>query len=193
MARLFVWAGSPECVRSTVSSVAERLWDRIDPYLAAEGVELDDVEVLGGGQILRVTVDSDEAIGVDTIADLSRGISRILDDEDPFKRSYTLEVSSPGLERKLTRPRHYEKSVGREGLLLEKANGARPCVSFRSTVRHRGDRSRCLLQPDCRSGLCRPSSPDGRPLPRSRDCAWRSAQPKRCAPTSYASRNPLEV
>ena len=97
-----------------MSSVAERLWDRIDPYLAAEGVELDDVEVLGGGQILRVTVDSDEAIGVDTIADLSRGISRILDDEDPFKRSYTLEVSSPGLERKLTRPRHYEKSVGRE-------------------------------------------------------------------------------
>ena len=97
-----------------MTSVAERLWDQIDPYLSAEGVELDDVEVLGGGQIVRVTVDADGGLGVDTIADLSRGISRILDDDDPVSGSYTLEVSSPGLERKLTRPRHYEKSIGRE-------------------------------------------------------------------------------
>lgn len=97
-----------------MSSVADRLWDRIDPYVAAEGIELDDVEVLGGGQIVRVTVDRPEPIGVDTIADLSRGISRLIDEEDPFKGSFTLEVSSPGLERKLNRPRHYEKSIGRE-------------------------------------------------------------------------------
>ena len=82
-----------------MSSVAERLWDRIDPYVAAEGVELDDVEVLGGGQIVRVTVDADGALGVDTIADLSRGISRLIDEDDPFPGSYTLEVSSPGLDR----------------------------------------------------------------------------------------------
>jgi ribosome maturation factor RimP len=97
-----------------VSSVAERLWERIDPYVAAEGVELDDVEVLGGGQIVRVTVDGDTSLGVDTIAELSRGISRLIDEEDPFPGSYTLEVSSPGLERRLTRPRHYEKALSRE-------------------------------------------------------------------------------
>ena len=97
-----------------MSRVTERLWDQIDPYLAAEGVELDDVEVLGGGQIVRVTVDADGGLGVDTIADLSRGISRILDEDEPVSGSYTLEVSSPGLERKLARPRHYHKSVGRE-------------------------------------------------------------------------------
>jgi len=97
-----------------VSSVQERLWDRIDPYLSAEGVELDDVEVLGGGQIVRVTVDAQDSLGVDMIADLSRGISRLLDEEDPVKGSYTLEVSSPGLERKLRRPRHYDKSVGKD-------------------------------------------------------------------------------
>ncbi len=97
-----------------MSSIAERLWDRIDPYVATEGVELDDVEVLGGGQIVRVTVDGPDPIGVDTIADLSHGISRLIDDEDPIKGPFTLEVSSPGLERKLTRPRHYEKSIGRE-------------------------------------------------------------------------------
>lgn len=113
MARLFVWVGlSFRCVRSMVSSVVERLWDRIDPYVAAEGVELDEVEVLGGGQIVRVTVDAEDSLDIDLIADLSRGISRIIDEEDPFPGSYTLEVSSPGLERKLTRPRHYEKSIG---------------------------------------------------------------------------------
>jgi ribosome maturation factor RimP len=94
-----------------VSSVAQKLWDRIDPYVAAEGIELDDVEILGGGQIVRVTVDSDKTVGVDLIAELSRGISRLIDDDDPFKGSYTLEVTSPGLERKLTRPRHFEKSI----------------------------------------------------------------------------------
>ncbi len=93
-------------------SVVDRLWDRIGPYVAAEDVELDDVEVLGGGQIVRVTVDADEPLGVDRIAELSRGISRIIDEEDPFPTSYTLEVSSPGLERRLRRPRHYDKSIG---------------------------------------------------------------------------------
>ncbi len=95
-------------------SVVDRLWDRIGPYVAAEDVELDDVEVLGGGHIVRVTVDADEPIGVDRIAELSRGISRLIDEEDPIDTSYTLEVSSPGLERRLRRPRHYEKSIGRQ-------------------------------------------------------------------------------
>lgn len=94
-------------------SVAEALWDRIDPYLAAEDVELDDVEVLGGGKIVRITVDAESGLGVDRIAELSRGISRLIDDEDPFPGSYTLEVSSPGLERKLRLPRHFEKATGR--------------------------------------------------------------------------------
>jgi ribosome maturation factor RimP len=48
------------------------------------------------------------------IAELSRGIGRLLDADDPIKSAYTLEVSSPGLERKLTRQRHYEKSIGRD-------------------------------------------------------------------------------
>ena len=97
-----------------MASIAEQLWDRIEPYVAAEDVELDDVEVLGGGQIVRVTLDAAEPIGVDTIADLSKGIGRLIEEDDPIKGSYTLEVSSPGLERKLNRARHYEKSVGRD-------------------------------------------------------------------------------
>ncbi|MFV1971131.1 MAG: ribosome maturation factor RimP [Acidimicrobiia bacterium] len=97
-----------------MASVQDRLWDRIDPYVAAEGIELDDIEVLGGGQIVRVTVDAGSPIGVDMIAELSKGIGRLIEDDDPFSGAYTLEVSSPGLERKLTRANHYSKSIGRD-------------------------------------------------------------------------------
>lgn len=98
-----------------MGAVADRLWSEVESYVAAERLELDDLEVLGEGpgRIVRVTLDG-ESLGVDRIADLSRGLSRMLDDIDPFEGSYTLEVSSPGLERKLRRPRHYEKSIGSE-------------------------------------------------------------------------------
>ncbi len=96
--------------------VVERLWELFDPYLAAEGVELDDLRLggPGGGKLLKVTVDAPGGIGVDRIAALSQGLSRLLDDEDPVPGAYRLEVTSPGLERKLHRPAHYRKSVGRE-------------------------------------------------------------------------------
>lgn len=99
-----------------MSSLADRLWSQVEAYVAAEHLELDDLEVLGSegsGRIVRVTLDG-ESLEVGRIADLSRGLSRMFDEIDPFEGSYTLEVSSPGLERKLRRPRHYEKSIGSE-------------------------------------------------------------------------------
>ena len=93
----------------------ERLWAVVEPYVAAEGIELDDLEIVGKepGVVVRVTLDADEGVGVDKLAELSRRLSRLFDEEDPVAGSYTLEVSSPGLERKLRRPRHFEKSVGK--------------------------------------------------------------------------------
>ena len=93
-----------------------RLWQVLEPYLAAEGVELDDLEVRGRGRgrMLRVVVDADGGVGMDRIAELSRGLSRLLDEADPIDDSYTLEVTSPGLERRLRRPAHYRKAVGRD-------------------------------------------------------------------------------
>ena len=93
----------------------ERLWAVVEPYVAAEGIELDDLEIVGKepGVVVRVTLDADEGVGVDKLAELSRRMSRLFDEEDPVAGSYTLEVSSPGLERKMRRPRHFEKSVGR--------------------------------------------------------------------------------
>ncbi|HSG80469.1 MAG TPA: ribosome maturation factor RimP [Acidimicrobiia bacterium] len=96
--------------------MTDRLWDRLEPFLAAEGVELDDLDVRGQGpgRIVRVTVDAEGGVGVDRIAEISRGLSRALDDEDSLSGPFTLEVSSPGLERDLRRPTHYRKAVGRE-------------------------------------------------------------------------------
>ena len=99
-----------------MSDAAGRLWQLIEPYVAAEGIELDDLEIVGGSKvsIVRVVIDADAPIDVDRLARISRGVSRLLDEADPFPGAYTLEVSSPGLERKLRTPRHYTKSIGRE-------------------------------------------------------------------------------
>lgn len=102
------------CGASQVTQVAD-IWDLVEPYLAAERLELDDLELtgLGKGRVLRVTVDGEE-VTIDRLADLSEGLSRLLDHESDLEGQYRLEVSSPGLERKLKRPSHYLKSVGRE-------------------------------------------------------------------------------
>lgn len=89
----------------------DRLRETIDAFLAEERVELDDFEL--SGRTLRVVVDADGGVDLDHIAELSRGVSRLLDEHDElFPSSYNLEVTSPGLERKLRLPRHYEKSIG---------------------------------------------------------------------------------
>ena len=110
-----------------------RLWGLIEPYLAAEGVELDDLQVRGGGgaRLVRVTVDAAGGIDVEAVARLSQGLSRLLDEADVVPGAYTLEVGSPGLERDLRRPAHYRKALGREVVVTTRDDvaGAR---------RHRG-------------------------------------------------------
>lgn len=92
--------------------VSVSLWDHIERYLSAEDVELDDLR--WSGRVLKITVDAEGGVDVDRIAELSRGIARMLDDEPSLTDAYTLEVGSPGLERPLRRPSHYHKAIGRE-------------------------------------------------------------------------------
>lgn len=91
------------------------IWEAVGNYLSAEHLELDDVELSGRGQgtILRIVVDG-EGVDVERLAEVSRGLSRLLDKEVGLDDPYQLEVTSPGLERKLRRPSHYAKAVGRE-------------------------------------------------------------------------------
>ncbi len=97
----------------------------IEDWLAAEQLELFDLELLGRGpgRILRVTIDSREeggSVDVDRLAELSGGLSRLVD--TLVDGDFQLEVSSPGLERPLRSPRHYVRSVGRE-VALKVADG----------------------------------------------------------------------
>src|SRR4029453_18341078 len=68
------------------------------------------------GPVLRVVVDSPPGGGagldLDVLADATRAVSRALDEADPITGRYTLEVTSPGLERTLRRPEHFERAVG---------------------------------------------------------------------------------
>ncbi len=86
----------------------------LEPGVSALGFELVDVELAGGGghQTLRVYIDSPEGVDVDDCVGVSRQLSAILDVEDPIAGEYSLEVSSPGLDRPLVTPAHYRRFVG---------------------------------------------------------------------------------
>jgi ribosome maturation factor RimP len=88
----------------------------VEPLLEREGVDLVDLELKGapGRQVLRVFVDVDGGITIDQCVLLSRKISDLLDRKDPIPGKYRLEVSSPGVDRPLTRPRDFQRNIGRE-------------------------------------------------------------------------------
>ena len=92
-------------------SEADELLALVEPLVTAAGLELFDVEVLP--RLVRVTVDRDGGgVDLDTISDLTSALSSLLDGHDPLPGSYSLEVSSPGLERPLRRPAHYRRFEG---------------------------------------------------------------------------------
>ena len=103
-------ASGPGAVVAEGASAAERVRDLAAPLVEAESARLYDVEHNGG--VLRVLVDADGGIGLDAITRLARAIGRELDEHDPIPGRYTLEVSSPGLERRLRTPEHFRGAVG---------------------------------------------------------------------------------
>ncbi|HEV2887397.1 MAG TPA: ribosome maturation factor RimP [Jatrophihabitans sp.] len=95
----------------------QQLIELIGPVIAAAGYDLDHLSVTAAGRrsLIRVSVDGDQGIDLDAVATLSRTISDILDDDEgaSFAGPYVLEVSSPGVDRPLTEPRHWRRAVGR--------------------------------------------------------------------------------
>lgn len=86
----------------------------VAPVVEAAGLELVDVDLRHEGErrVLRVTVDREEGVDLDAIAEVSERVSRRLDVEDFDPGPYALEVSSPGVERWLRRPSDYARRVG---------------------------------------------------------------------------------
>ena len=91
-------------------SAAERVRTLIQPLFEDSEVYLYDVEHSGG--LLRVSIDRPGGVDLDVIAGLTRDISHLLDDHDPVPGRYTLEVSSPGLERPLRTAEHFQQAIG---------------------------------------------------------------------------------
>jgi ribosome maturation factor RimP len=93
-------------------TTADRLRELIEPIAAERGAVVFDLE-FGAGK-LEVTVDRSGGIDMEAIAAITRAISRQLDETDPIPGHYTLEVSSPGLERALRTPEHFAWAVGQK-------------------------------------------------------------------------------
>lgn len=99
-----------------MATTIQRLDDIITPIVTELGLELFDLEFTSS--TVRVTIDKAPVDGVPGVIDLgditavTRAVSRALDEHDPIAERYALEVSSPGLERSLRTPRHFERAVG---------------------------------------------------------------------------------
>lgn len=123
-------------------NIAAKVSAMVRPIIEDMGLRLWDVrfEKEGADWMLRVWIDRDTPLDTNTCEAVSRAIDPILDEEDPIAQSYFLEVGSPGLGRRLTRPEHFEAKTGqkvaahlirpgqdgqrdKEGLLLGLANG----------------------------------------------------------------------
>ena len=95
------------------TALHDRLIALFEPALAGIGYELVEVEFVTsqGGATLRVYIDRPEGIDMDDVTAASPVISDLLDVEDPFPGAYSLEVSSPGLDRVLRKPEHFARFV----------------------------------------------------------------------------------
>ena len=110
-----------------VGAVEERVRDLAARVAASYGLEIFDVQYRreGSGMVLRIQIDrpgpaasADESVSVEDCAAVSRDLSAILDVEDVVPASYTLEVSSPGLDRPLRRAEDYTRFAGRRAKLV---------------------------------------------------------------------------
>jgi ribosome maturation factor RimP len=107
----------PGNFRSTAGAVRDKeLAGLIQPVVVAAGMDLESVRmtIAGKRRKLSIIVDSDHGVSLDDTADVSREISAVLDASNALGESpYTLEVSSPGVDRPLTEPRHWRRARGR--------------------------------------------------------------------------------
>ncbi len=118
--------------RMEKKNVAGTVRDLIAPIADELGYDIWDVEFVkeGADMILRITIDKDEGIDIEDCEKMSRAIDPVIDEADPIETSYRMEVSSPGVERTLTRPEHFVKCVGEkvEVRLYAPLNGQKQIV-----------------------------------------------------------------
>jgi ribosome maturation factor RimP len=112
-----------------------RLTGWVEPTVTAAGYDLEEIVVRPAGQrsVVRVVIDRDEGVSLDDVAELSRALSEVLDAQDEAlgRSPYVLEVTSPGVDRLLTAPRHWRRNVGRLVGVAVGPEGAREQLTAR--------------------------------------------------------------
>jgi ribosome maturation factor RimP len=106
-----------ELICETMDATVARIWELAEPLAALEGMEIVDIEFRRegsrGGRVLRLYLDKEGGANVDDLSRVSRELSDLLDARDAIEGAYTLEVSSPGINRPLKRPEHFARFVGK--------------------------------------------------------------------------------
>ncbi len=102
------------CVEMTTEGIIRRLWEIIEPVVVSEGMELVELEFQREprGWVLRLYIDREGGVNLKDCTAISRQVSDLLDVKDPIAPSYHLEVSSPGLDRPIRKPRDFERFIG---------------------------------------------------------------------------------
>lgn len=98
---------------TVAGEVASRLEPIVAEAVAATGFDLDslDVQQAGRRKLVKVVVDGDDGVGLDEVATISRAVSAVLDQHDELVAgAFTLEVTSPGVDRPLVTPRHWRRA-----------------------------------------------------------------------------------
>jgi ribosome maturation factor RimP len=103
---------------SKMDTTIRRIWDMAAPLAASEGMEVLDIELRRegsrGGRVLRVYLDKEGGPKMAELSKVSHGLSELLDSLDIVDGAYTLEVSSPGINRPLKKPEHFHRFVGKK-------------------------------------------------------------------------------
>ena len=120
-------------------AIARRLTELLTPVVEGAGAFLEGIKTTRAGKYstVRVLVDLPDGpgeLGLDALTEVSRAVSAALDEADPVKGRYTLEVSTPGAERELSTPRHFRRAVGHDvELTVEDTEGAEEAGNTEST------------------------------------------------------------
>ena len=114
------------------SPLVRRLIQLVEPVVEGFGCELVELQFRreAPGWVLRLVIDNENGIGIDDCARISREVAHLLEVEDPIEQSYSLEVSSPGLDRPLKSERDFLRCKGKKAKVVvrEPIDGQNQCI-----------------------------------------------------------------
>ena len=100
-----------------------RLLEALEPTAREKGIEIVSIEIVGSRKAptIRVFIDTPDGVSFDALASAQSWINEIMDAIDPFPGAYMLEVSSPGIDRPLRTPEHFQRFSGQEAQIVLRA------------------------------------------------------------------------